>query len=83
MFDGLDEVNDCKQQAIQLIVALNRVCKLKKIIITTRNHLTEELEDRISTFLFNLKNFDEEDKKNYLNNTSKRMKRSKCNQWKV
>jgi tRNA A37 threonylcarbamoyladenosine synthetase subunit TsaC/SUA5/YrdC len=33
MFDGLDEVNDYKEQVIQLIDALNRDCKLKYFII--------------------------------------------------
>jgi ankyrin repeat protein len=66
MFDGLDEVIDYKEQVIQLIDALNRDCNLKKILITTRNHLGEELEDHFSTFSFNLNNFDEEDQKNFL-----------------
>jgi ankyrin repeat protein len=66
MFDGLDEVNDYKEQVIQLIDALNRDCKLKKILITTRNHLREELEDHFSTFSFNLNNFGSEDQKNFL-----------------
>jgi hypothetical protein len=66
MFDGLDEVNDYKEQVIQLIDALNRDCKLKKILITTRNHLREELEDHFSTFSFSLNNFDDEDQKNFL-----------------
>jgi ankyrin repeat protein len=66
MFDGLDEVNDYKEQFIQLIDALNRYCKLKKILITTRNHLREELEDHFNTFSFNLDNFDSEDQKNFL-----------------
>jgi truncated hemoglobin YjbI len=66
MFDGLDEVNDYKEQVIQLVDALNRDCKLKKILITTRNHLREELEDHFNTFSFNLNNFDSEDQKNFL-----------------
>jgi ankyrin repeat protein len=66
MFDGLDEVNDYKEQVIQLIDALNRDCNLKKILITTRNHLREELEDHFNTFSFNLNNFDEEDQKTFL-----------------
>jgi ankyrin repeat protein len=66
MFDGLDEVNDYKQQVIQLIDVLMRDCKLKKILITTRNQLREELEDHFSTFSFDLNNFDEEDQKNFL-----------------
>jgi ankyrin repeat protein len=66
MFDGLDEVNDYKQQVIQLIDALMRDCKIKKIVITTRNHLREELEDHFGTFSFDLNNFDDEDQKNFL-----------------
>jgi hypothetical protein len=66
MFDGLDEVNDYKQQVIQLIDALMRDFKLKKILITTRNHLRDELEDHFITFSFNLNNFDEEDQKCFL-----------------
>ena len=66
MFDGLDEVNDYKQQVIQLIDALMRDCKLKKILITTRNHMREELEDHFSTFSFDLNNFDDEDQKCFL-----------------
>jgi ankyrin repeat protein len=66
MFDGLDEVNDYKEQVIQLIDALNRDFKLKKILITTRNHLREELEDHFNTFSFDLNNFNEEDQKNFL-----------------
>jgi predicted NACHT family NTPase len=48
MFDGFDEVTDYKEQVIQLIDALNkdvRNYKLKKILITTRNHLREKLEE--------------------------------------
>jgi ankyrin repeat protein len=66
MFDGLDEVNDYKEQVIQLIDALMRDCKLKKILITTRNHLREELEDHFNTFSFDLNNFDDGDQKNFL-----------------
>jgi ankyrin repeat protein len=66
MFDGLDEVTDYKEQVLQLIDALNRDCKLKKILITTRNHLREKLEDHFNTFSFDLNNFDSEDQKNFL-----------------
>jgi ankyrin repeat protein len=66
MFDGLDEVTDYKEQVIQLIDALIKDHRLKKILITTRNHLREELEDHFRTFSFNLNNFDDEDQKNFL-----------------
>jgi ankyrin repeat protein len=66
MFDGLDEVNDYKEQVIQLIDALMRDRRLKKILITARNHLRQELEVHFNTFSFNLNNFDDEDQKNFL-----------------
>jgi hypothetical protein len=66
MFDGLDEVNDNKEQVIQLIDALIKDKRIKRILITTRNQLREELEDLFRTFSFNLNNFDEEDQKNFL-----------------
>jgi len=68
MFDGLDEVNEQKEQVIQLIDALNndQNYRIKKILITTRNHLREELEDRFRTFAFYLSNFDDDDQKSFL-----------------
>ena len=68
MFDGLDEVTDYKEQVIDLIDALykDKNYKIKKILITTRNKLREELEDHFGAFSFNLNNFDEDDQKNFL-----------------
>jgi ankyrin repeat protein len=66
MFDGLDEVNEYKEQVKNLVEALSNDCKLKNILITTRNHLKRELEDNFKTLSFNLNNFDEEDQKNFL-----------------
>jgi ankyrin repeat protein len=66
MFDGLDEVNDYKEQVIQLIDALIKDKRIKRILITTRNQLREELEDHFRTFSFNLNNFDDKDQKNFL-----------------
>jgi hypothetical protein len=68
MFDGLDEVNTHKEQVIQLIQALidDSKYRIKKCLITTRNHLREELEDRFRTFAFDLNNFDDEDQKRFL-----------------
>jgi hypothetical protein len=66
MFDGLDEVNDYKEQVIQLIDALEKDKRIKRILITTRNQLREELEDHFRTFSFNLNNFDDKDQKNFL-----------------
>ena len=61
MFDGLDEVTDYKEQVIDLIDALIKAIRIKKILITTRNHLREELEDNFRTFAFDLNNFDDDD----------------------
>jgi hypothetical protein len=66
MFDGLDEVNDYKHQVIDLIDALDKDKRIKKILITTRYQLREELEDHFGTFSFDLNNFDDEDQKNFL-----------------
>jgi ankyrin repeat protein len=66
MFDGLDEVTDYKEQVIQLIDALDKDTRIKKILLTTRNQLREELQDHFRTFSFNLNNFDDEDQKNFL-----------------
>jgi hypothetical protein len=68
MFEGLDEVNDCKEKVIHLIDALDKDenYKLKKILITTRNHLKQDLEDHFKTFSFNLNNFNYEDQIEFL-----------------
>jgi hypothetical protein len=67
MFDGLDEVNDYKEQVIHLIDAINNSnYSVKKILITTRNHLRVELEDHFKTFSFSLNNFNQEDQKSFL-----------------
>jgi ankyrin repeat protein len=66
MFDGFDEVNDYKEQVLQLIAALDKDNRIKKILITTRNHLKEDLEDHFRTFSYNLNNFSDEDQKSFL-----------------
>jgi predicted NACHT family NTPase len=66
MFDGLDEVIDYKEQVIELINALIKDIRIRKVLITTRNHLSQELEDHFRTFSFNMNNFDDEDQKNFL-----------------
>ncbi len=69
MFDGLDEVTDFKDQVVHLIDAIiqkNSNYRIKKILITTRNHLRVELEDHFKTFSFDLNNFNEEDQKSFL-----------------
>ena len=46
MFDGLDEIADYKEQVIDLIDALDKDKRIKRILITTRNQLREELEEK-------------------------------------
>jgi hypothetical protein len=45
MFDGLEEVTDYKEQVIQLIDALIKDKRIKRILITARNQLREEFQD--------------------------------------
>jgi ankyrin repeat protein len=66
MFDGLDEVNDYKERVIHLIDEINSNFKIKKILITTRNHLKKELENNFRTFAFDLNNFSDQDQKEFL-----------------
>ena len=65
MFDGLDEVSDYKEQVKILIKILSDNYRLKKILVTTRNSLKEELEDCFETISFNLNDFEREDQINF------------------
>jgi hypothetical protein len=66
MFDGLDEVNDYRDEVIEFIDALRYSnYKLKKLLVTTRIHLVEQLEDHFGTFAFRLNNFNDEDQLNF------------------
>jgi ankyrin repeat protein len=68
MFDGLDEVNDYKEEVKKLIKRLSVKHESMKIILTTRSHLREELEDYFETISFNLNNFEKEDQQSFLYN---------------
>jgi len=57
MFDGVDEVTDYKELVKSQIKSLLENFKLKKILITTRNCLREELEDYFETISFDLNKF--------------------------
>ncbi len=46
---------------------MNETYHLKKILITTRNSLKDELEDYFQTISFNLNRFNLEDQINFLN----------------
>jgi hypothetical protein len=66
MFDGVDEVIDYKEQVKVLIKTLKEKYKLKKIVITTRNNLKEDLENYFETISFDLNNFNREDQISFL-----------------
>jgi ankyrin repeat protein len=69
MFDGLDEVSDYSKQVIQITEALitnGQGYKLKKILITTRNHLRGDLEDHFKTIAYDLNNYSDEDQMGFL-----------------
>jgi hypothetical protein len=69
MFDGLDEVSDYSKQVIQITEALitnGKGYKLKKILITTRNHLRDDLEDHFKTIAYDLNNYSDEDQMGFL-----------------
>jgi ankyrin repeat protein len=68
MFDGLDEVIDYKDQVKSLIKAIHKRYNLKKIFLTTRNHLRAELEDYFKTISFNLNMFEKKDQIEFLYN---------------
>ena len=74
MFDGVDEVADYKEQVKTLIKSLHEKSKLKRILITTRNHLKTELEDHTNTISYNLNNFDTKDQVKFLVNYCKQTK---------
>lgn len=54
VFDGLDQIIEFKDEMIKLINILNQKYKLKKIIITARNHLKKDLENEFGIISYNL-----------------------------
>jgi ankyrin repeat protein len=66
MFDGIDEVSDYKEQVKFLIKSIRDSCQLKKVFLTTRNNLREELENFFELVSFNLNNFGVNDQKSFL-----------------
>ena len=68
MFDGLDEVNDYKDEVKSLLRTLKLKHNFMKIFLTTRSHLREELEDYFETISFNLNSFQKEDQIQFLYN---------------
>ena len=65
MFDGIDEVSDYKEQVKFLIKSIRDSCQLKKVFLTTRNNLREELENYFELISFNLNDFGINDQKSF------------------
>jgi hypothetical protein len=68
VFDGLDEVNDYKEEVKSIIRALKMKHECMNIFLTSRSHLREELENYFETISFNLNNFEKEDQQSFLYN---------------
>ena len=66
LFDGLDEVIDYKQELIEMVRILDKNYNLKRIILTARNHLKNELEDEFGVITYRLIKFDQENQIEFL-----------------
>ena len=66
-FDGYDEItNDQQAKIINCVKILKNNCRAGKIVITTRRHMQQELEEAFYIFAYNLTSFTEQDKKTFL-----------------
>ncbi len=65
--DGFDEILSEQQvKIIQFMQILQRDAKLLKMVVATRKHMQEDLEDALGIFSYNLKPFSPTDQKKYL-----------------
>ncbi|XP_046643205.1 uncharacterized protein LOC124328476 [Daphnia pulicaria] len=66
MFDGFDEINElCQKGAIQLMKIISKN-KSIRLYVTTRTHMSGDLQFQLSQLAYNLKNFTEKDQVDYL-----------------
>jgi len=68
IFDGFDEVVDFQDIILKLLNELIKSFKLKKLIISTRNHLKRELENFFGYLSFNISALREQDCEYFLIN---------------
>jgi len=68
IFDGLDEVIQFKNEIYQMIRNLLEKFKLKKIILTARNHLKNELQETFGIISYNLTGFTQQNQIEFLTN---------------
>jgi hypothetical protein len=66
MFDGFDEINEmCQRGAIEWMKAISKN-KSIRLYVTTRTHMSGELQFQLSQLAYSLKNFTEKDQVDYL-----------------
>lgn len=61
VLDGFDEIQAPQQQKILQLLQLLKTTAVEKIIVATREHMQETLEEALSVFAHHLKPFDEKD----------------------
>ncbi len=65
--DGFDEIcSEHQIKIVQLMQILKRLSKIEKIVVATRQHMQNNLEDGLGVFSYGLKSFSEEDQLAYL-----------------
>lgn len=66
LFDGYDEINPSSRRVLlELLVAISSQSK-NLLLISTRPHLTEDLNVRLNPILIGLKGFSDNDRKNFI-----------------
>ncbi|EFX78233.1 hypothetical protein DAPPUDRAFT_320734 [Daphnia pulex] len=66
MFDGFDEINElCQKGAIEWIKAISKN-KSIRLYVTTRTHMSGDLQFQLSQMAYSLENFAEKDQIDYL-----------------
>jgi hypothetical protein len=67
LFDGFDEISPTyKDIVLGLVTALQEYTKFQKLVITTRPHVKNELEERLNVISFQMKPLKEEEQKECL-----------------
>ncbi len=66
ILDGFDEIIDYKDKALDFFKRLNDSVQPHKLIITTRDHIRHDLENRFGVLSYEMKPFVDENKKEFL-----------------
>jgi hypothetical protein len=62
LLDGFDEIQASTQEKVIQLLLLLKSTKAQHIVVATRTHMQEQLEDTLSIFSHTLKPFDEKDR---------------------